>query len=65
MGLGPGRNQWCCGKPVGCTMTLGADPADIGSCSFLWHRWKLDNIAGHRERMEARRRELEQERPDG
>lgn len=55
MSMGPAGNQWCCGKPVGCTNTRGLNPGDIGSCSFLNHRWKLDNIAGHRERMEALR----------
>jgi hypothetical protein len=50
MSMGPGGNQWCCGKPVGCTMTHDR-------CSFLNHRWKLDTIDGHRERMEDRRRE--------
>lgn len=55
MKMGPARNQWCCGKPFGCTNTRGMDPDDPGACSFLNHRWKLDNIPGHREAMEARR----------
>jgi hypothetical protein len=56
MSMGPGRNQWCCGKPVGCNIVRGMNPDDPGSCSFLNHRWKLDNIPGHREAMAARRR---------
>lgn len=55
MKMGPAGNQFCCGKPVGCTNTLGLNPGDAGACSFLNHRWKLDNLPGHRERMEARR----------
>jgi hypothetical protein len=48
--MGPGGNQLCCGKPVGCTMTHP-------ECSFLRHRWKLANISGLRERLEAEKEE--------
>lgn len=52
MSMGPGNNDQCCGKPVGCEATHTG-------CSYLNHKWKLENVAGLRESQMKRKHQLE------